>query len=289
MSKRILLLGSTGKMGLALRHIFRDAYLIIGKNSHDFDALNFEQVRTIIGESSPDIVINTVAFLGIDPCEKEPERAFRLNTLYPKFLAELSNSNGFLLIHFSTDAVFSDEKGDFYTEKDCPRPLNLYGFTKYGGDCFIQAITKRYYLFRIPVLFGEATKNNQFVEKMLQKIHEGQKVLKISGDIISSPTYSRDVAREVWRIMDASYQFGLYHIANEGKASLYDLMKEITENLNLDVEVEAASYKEFPFLGIKNTFTPIKSEKISPLRHWKEAVKGYCNNIEKGVHSSDRL
>lgn len=289
MSKRILLLGSTGKMGLALRHIFRDDYLIIGKNSRDFDALNFEQVRTIIGESSPDIVINTVAFLGIDPCEKEPERAFRLNTLYPKFLAELSNSNGFLLIHFSTDAVFSDEKGDFYTEKDCPRPLNLYGFTKYGGDCFIQAITKRYYLFRIPVLFGEATKNNQFVEKMLQKIHEGQKVLKISGDIISSPTYSRDVAREVWRIMDASYQFGLYHIANEGKASLYDLMKEITENLNLDVEVEAASYKEFPFLGIKNTFTPIKSEKVSPLRHWKEAVKGYCNNIEKGVHSSDRL
>ena len=289
MSKRILLLGSTGKMGLALRHVFKDDYLINGKNSQDFYALNFEQVRTIIGESSPDIVINTVAFLGIDPCEKEPERAFRLNTLYPKYLAELSNSNGFLLIHFSTDAVFNDEKGDFYTEKDCPHPLNLYGFTKYGADCFIQTIAKRYYIFRIPVLFGETVKDTQFVEKMLQKAKEGQGNLKISDDIISSPTYSKDVAKEVRRILDASYQFGLYHIANEGKASLYDLMKEITKNLTLDVKVEKASYRDFPFLGTKNTFTPIKSKKVAPLRHWKEAVKEYCNNIEKGINSSDRL
>lgn len=281
MSKRILLLGSTGKMGLALRHIFRDDYLIAGKNSSNFDAVNFEQVRNLIEKNTPDIVINTVAFLGIDPCEKDPEKAFRLNTLYPKFLAELSNEKGFLLVHFSTDAVFNDEKGDFYTEKDCPYPLNLYGYTKYGADCFIQTIAKRYYIFRIPVLFGETVKDTQFVEKMLQKVKEGQGNLKISDDIISSPTYSKDVAKEVRSILDASYQFGLYHIANEGKASLYDLMKEITKNLTLDVKVEKASYRDFPFLGIKNTFTPIKSEKVAPLRHWKEALKEYCDNIKK--------
>lgn len=289
MRDKILLLGSTGKMGVALQDIFKNDYAIVGKSSADFDALNLVQAKNLIEENKPDIVINTIAFLGIDSCEKEPEKAFRLNTLFPKLLAELSHEKEFVLVHFSTDAVFNDKKKDFYTEEDCPCPLNVYGFTKYGGDCFIQAIAKKYYILRIPVLFGETIKNTQFVEKMLQKIHEGQKVLKISGDIISSPTYSRDVAREVWRIMYASYQFGLYHIANEGKASLYDLMKEITENLNLDVEVEEASYKEFPFLGIKNTFTPIRSEKVSPLRHWKEAVKGYCNNIEEGVHSSDRL
>lgn len=279
MSKRILLLGSTGKMGLALRHVFRDDYLIIGKNSQDFDALNFEQVRTIIGESSPDIVINTIAFLGIDPCEKEPERAFRLNTLYPKYLAELSNKKRFVLIHFSTDAVFNNVKRDFYIEKDCPCPLNMYGLTKYGGDCFIQAIAKRYYIFRISVLFGETTKNTQFVEKMLQKIKEGQKVLNISADIVGSPTYSEDIARQIEKVLDELPQFGLYHIANEGKASLYELMNEITENLNLDVKIVKASYKDFPLLGIKNTYTPIKSEKMAPLRPWQDAAKEYCINL----------
>lgn len=280
MDKKILLLGCTGKMGIALNDVFSKEYIVEGKNSKDFDAADFEQVRNLIEKYNPDIVINAVAVLGIDPCEKEPEKAFRLNTLYPKFLAELSNEYNFLLMHFSTDAVFSNEKGDFYTEEDCAKPLNLYGFTKYGGDCFVQEISKNYYLFRISVVFGEAVKNTQFVEKMLQRVKGGNDVLRVSDDIILSPTYSKDIAREIKRILKESLPFGLYHIANRGKASLCDLIKAIVKNLDLKVKVEAASYKDFPHLGTKNIFTPIRSVKIDSLRPWEEAVKEYCENIK---------
>ena len=280
MGNKILLLGNTGKMGVALKDVFEGDYSVIEKHSSDFDALDFTQVQDLIEETTPDIVLNAVAFLGIDPSEKEPEKAFRLNTLYPKLLAELSNQKGFLFVHFSTDAVFNDEKGDFYTENDCPHPLNTYGLTKYGGDCFVQAITKNYYIFRLSVLFGETTKNTQFVEKMLQKVKDGEKVLKISDDIIISPTYNKDVALEARRILEAPYPFGLYHVANEGKASLFDLMKEIIENLGLDIRVEKASWRDFPSLCQKNTCTPIKSEKIDSIRPWREAVKEYCAKIK---------
>jgi len=267
-------------MGVALGNVFKDGYCVVCKNSSDFDAFDFKQVQSVIDENSPDIVMNTVAFLGIDPCEKEPEKAFKLNTLYPKLLAELSAIKGFLLVHFSTDAVFNDEKKDFYTEEDCPQPLNIYGLTKYGGDCFIQAIGKRYYIFRVSVLFGETTKKTQFVEKMLLRIEQGHKVLRISDDIILTPTYNEDIAGEIKRILEGGFPVGLYHVANEGKASLCDLMQEIIRNLKLEVKVEKASYKDFPFVGIKNTFTPIKSIKINPLRHWKKAVEEYCANLK---------
>lgn len=280
MAKRILLLGSTGKMGLALHKIFSSDYSVIGKNSKDFDALDFERVRGLIEENRPDILINAVAFIGIDPCEKEPGKAFRLNTLYPKLLAELSNEYGFLLMHFSTDAVFNDEKNDFYLEDDQPHPLNVYGFTKYGGDCFIQALAKRFYIFRVPLLFGETVKDNQFVEKMLQKIKKGESSLNISSDIISSPTYSYDAAKEIKRISEASCPFGLYHIANEGAASLYELITEIVKYAYPEAAVKEASYKDFPFLGIKNTYTPLKSNKVAALRPWQEAVKEYCKIIK---------
>lgn len=280
MAKKLLLLGSTGKMGLALRKTFEPEFEIIGKNSKDFNALDLESVREVINAAKPDILINTVAFLGIDPCEKEPDRAFKINTLYPKYLAELSNKLGYLFVHFSTDAVFNDEKKNFYIEKDQACPLNIYGLTKYGGDCFIQSIAKKYYIFRIPLLFGETTKNNQFVEKMLEKIKQGCKVLKVSGDIISSPSYSLDVAREVKRIIEAKYPFSIYHIANEGAVTLYELMCEIKDNLGLKVTIEKASYLDFPFIGIKNTCTPIKSGKLDKLRPWKEAVREYCENIK---------
>ncbi|MFQ5861545.1 MAG: SDR family oxidoreductase [Candidatus Brocadiales bacterium] len=282
MAKKVLLLGSTGKMGMALREVFEDGYTVIGKNTRDFDALRPESIRNLVEENRPDMVINTVAFLGIDPCEREPEKALRLNTLYPRMLAELSNEKRFLLINFSTDAVFDDGARGFYTETDRPRPLNLYGFTKHGGDCFVQTISKNYYVFRLSVIFGKTTKNTQFVEKMLQKVCEGQKVLRVADDIVSSPSYSVDIAKEVRRLTEASSEFGLYHIANEGMATLYDLMNEIVKNLNLDVEVERASYKDFPYLGRKNTFTPIKSEKVAPLRPWREAVKEYCDEKLRG-------
>lgn len=276
MSARILLLGDTGKMGSALKETLQPDHTVIGLSSGDFDANDFDRVRAVVDRVEPEIVVNTVAFLGIDPCEREPERAFRMNALYPRRLAELADQKDLLLIHFSTDAVFNDEKQDYYVESDAPRPLNTYGMTKYDGDCFIQSIAGKHYIARIPVLFGRTQKNNQFVEKMIAKIQEGADSLSISDDIVSSPTYNHDVARQVKRMIEENMPYGLYHLSNSGKASLYELMKEIVKNLDMKVDLRKGSYKDFDHIGRKNTFTPLRSEKLEPLRAWREAVKSYC-------------
>lgn len=266
-------------MGVALTDLFsKDPnYSLEGKNSRDFDAGNLSQVSEIIEKNKPDIVINAVALVGIDPCEKEPSKAFQLNTLYPKVLAGLSKKYGFILVHFSSDAVFNDEKNGFYTERDTPTPVSLYGVTKYGGDCFVQSLTPTYYIVRTSVLFGETPRQTQFVEKMLQRVHQGESQLRIADDIVGSPTYSKDVALKIKEMLDEKVSFGIYHVANEGRASLYELMEEIIANLQLNVTLQRASYRDFHYLGMKNTRTPILSEKIAPLRPWKSAVKAYCN------------
>ncbi len=279
MRKKILLLGSSGKMGTSLCRVLGAQYHIVGLTRGDFDALDFNRVRKIIGEQSPHVVINTIAYVGLEPCEKEPELAFRLNALFPRLLAELSEEAGFLLLHFSTDAVFNSNKGDFLTENDSPQPVNMYGYTKFGGDSFITALAAKYYIVRISLQFGEASHTRQFAEKIIQRVREGSRHLRIADDIIMSPTYSMDTAAEIKRIIESSLPYGLYHIANEGKASLYDLVSVIKENLKLSVDIERASYRDFPSLGIKNTFTPIKSAKLKDLRNWKEAVKAYCDEI----------
>lgn len=278
--KKILLLGDTGKLGCAIKKVMPGYFKIAGKNSSNFDAYDFKSFEYILREEKPDIVINTVALLGIDPCELEPEKAFLLNATMPKILAELSKKFNYIFVHFSTDAVFNDSKGDYYTEEDTPSPLNTYGATKYAGDCLISASAERYYIFRIPVMFGYTQKQNQFVEKMLKKVDERVKLLRISGDIISSPTYSMDVALKLRSFLKDNEQYGLYHVANEGQASLFEIMKNIAGYLRMDVVIEEASYRDFPFIGIKNTFTPLKSVKTKPLRPWKEALDDYCLEIK---------
>lgn len=281
MKKRVLVLGFTGKMGSALFSVFsRKEYEIVGKNTSNFDAYNFNSVKKIIENFKPDIVFNTVAFLGIDPCEKEPEKAFKLNTLLPKFLSELSIKCGFILIHFSTDAVFDDEKQDYYIENDLPNPLNIYGLTKLGGDRMVQSKLSDYYIIRIPVLFGPTTKRDQFVEKMLLRIKNGDKFLMISNNIISSPSYSIDIANKVMGIVSDHLPFGLYHVANKGSVSLYELISEIIIQLKLDVKIKECSYDDFDYIGRKNTYTPITSKKIPLLRNWREAVEEYCDKLE---------
>ena len=92
------------------------------------------------------------------------------------------------------------------------------------------------------------------------------------------------MADEVRRIIESSSSFGTYHIANDGKTSLYELIKEIIGNLGLRVKIEKASFRDFPYVGVKNTNTPLRSAKIKSLRPWREAVKAYCDkNFSKGT------
>ncbi|WP_306532920.1 NAD(P)-dependent oxidoreductase [Geobacter sp.] len=284
MARRLLLLGSTGKMGSAVREVFGDGYDVIGVSSRDFDAADSDRLTAFIEETNPDIVVNTVAHLGIDSCEMNPGAAHRLNALLPKHLAGLSRGKGYLLVHFSTDAVFDDNKGDFYLESDQPNPLNVYGLTKYEGDRFVQATAERYFLVRTSILFGQATRRSQFVERMLVRAVEGNAPLRVADDIVLSPSHAEDVAREVRRMLEGSCPFGLYHVANEGKATLYELMAEVVAGLGLDVPLERASHRDFPAVGTKNTHTPLASEKIPPLRPWREAVRAYCEKMTPGVH-----
>ncbi len=204
----------------------------------------------------------------------------RARALRPR-LAELSLKHSFLLVHFSTDAVFHDRRSGFYTEDDCARPVNIYGFTKYGADCFIQAIASDFYIVRISILFGESNRNLQFVEKMLQKAREGASVLKIADDIIASPTYNLDVARELRRMIETRVPPGVYHVVNSGRASLWELMREVVSGLGLAVRVEKGSYKDFPSAGRKNTCTPLRSVKLPALRPWQEAVGEYCRRLKE--------
>lgn len=279
--KTALLLGHTGKMGLALQKVLAPAYRVVGLNSRNFDAADFNLVSELIGAHAPDLIVNTIAFQGIDQCEVSPEKAFHLNTLFPGHLARLAGESGMTLVHFSTDAVFSDNSGGPITEAENPSPLNIYGVTKYGGEALVRSCCERHYILRLPLLFGESINSRQFVESMLQRILSGATELRIADDIVSSPTYSLDIAARLRGMLAGGVDYGTYHITNEGAASLFDLMEEIVAAMNFTIKLRRASCEDFPHMGRKNRYTPLASVKLPPLRPWQEAVRDYCEKLKE--------
>lgn len=276
---RLLILGGTGKLGTALTRVFRPDHDVTALGSADVDAIDPKSVLDAVCDGAPDIVANCIAALGVDACEKAPTRTYRINALLPRQLALLSRERGFRLIHFSTESVFDNAKGAAYVETDLPNPLNVYGFTKYVADCLVESAQPEAYIFRLPMLFGPAPKARQFVERMLERAATGPATIRVSTDVYTSPSYSMDVAAEVRRIMAAGLPGGLYHIANSGRASLYDLMREVASHLDVPLTIERGSNADFPGIGEKNVDTALASCKLPPLRNWREAAKEYCGAI----------
>jgi dTDP-4-dehydrorhamnose reductase len=282
--KSVLVLGNTGKLGCALEDAFRPGYTAWGKSSRDFDGADLDQVERVVREHRPNVVLNAVVCTGLDACEADPLRAMRVNAFLPRRLSELSNEMGFLLVHFSSDGVFDGESTEPYGESAAPRPINTYGLTKFGGDCYVRSIAQRNYVFRVSLLFGRTAKRTQFVEKMLLRIHQGQE-LRIADDLVCSPCFTSDIAARVRQVIEEERPFGLYHLANAGQATLYELMSALNEQLNLGAQIKRASYKDFPSPARKTVSTPLISEKLPPLRPWQEAIDDYCRDlVRRGEH-----
>ncbi|MCM8819910.1 MAG: NAD(P)-dependent oxidoreductase [Candidatus Omnitrophica bacterium] len=277
--KKILLFGKNGKLGSAIEEVFSKDYSVFGLSSKDCDVCNFKKVKQLIKKIKPKIVINATVFGGIKLCEKNPYKAFLINSLFPRFLAKLSRIENFLLVHFSSDAVFGDSKKKFFVETDEPFLKNIYGATKYVGDCFVQAEAKNYYILRMSVLFGKTTKTTQFIDKALKMLMEGKKIINIYGDFVFSPTYSLDVAWQLKKLIEEKFPFGLYHIANSGKATFAEILNKIISNLNLKAKVQ----KVLTEVSDDDFSRPVvlRSIKLKPQRSWKAALNDYCNKIKK--------
>jgi dTDP-4-dehydrorhamnose reductase len=96
------------------------------------DVTDFSRVKTVLHETCPDVVINCVGLL-IQASQDRLDQAILVNSYLPHFLALRGRTQGFRLIHISTDCVFSGARGG-YTERDRPDGDTPYARTKALGE-----------------------------------------------------------------------------------------------------------------------------------------------------------
>lgn len=273
---KILLFGSTGMIGTAVESICAKKNInCIGLNHKDVEITDTDKVEKLIEQYKPDIVFNSVAVVGINPCEERPDLAFAVNATVVMNLAKVCERLDIILIQPSSHAVFDGTKDDYYTEDDSPRITSIYSASKYLSERFATDMCKRHYVVRFPTLFGNR-RNAQlgFFDKVLKKILDNGE-LKIADDKIDSPTYTIDAIETIISLIEKRYPFGIYHIANTGRISYFDFVVKIRNLLNSKAKVARAKDMNFKSLGYKPLKTALKSIKIEPLRNWEDALSEY--------------
>ena len=244
---KILITGINGQVGHALMRELTE-YELIGLTRQDCDLTNLDEIRQVIDQHQPNLIINPAAYTKVDQAEDEPELAFKINRDAPKVMAEKACEYNIPLIHFSTDYVFDGEKKEAYLETDLTNSIGIYGESKLSGEEEIQEVGGQNYIFRTSWVYS--TIGHNFFLTM-KKLCQEREELKVVADQTGVPTSNQFIAKQIQHIIPQlnKNNTGIYHLVPEGSCSWHEFTKAIISQANPDFNLEklhAIQTYEFP-------------------------------------------
>lgn len=285
---RVTVIGSAGQLGTDLVRVLERAggYRVFPLTHTDVECTDAQSVRRALLTVSPDIVINCASFVRVDDCEDYPEKAFQVNALGARNVAQVCGDLNVVCVYISTDYVFDGQKKTPCAEGDQPGPVNVYGASKLAGEYLVRASCPKYFVVRTAGLYGLAGssgKGGNFVESMIRLAREGSPI-RVVNDQILSPTYSADLAGMIERLIHTE-AYGLYHVSNSGQCSWYQFADQIFALLSLRPNFGPTTTAAYGAKARRPAFsvlaqTALERLGLDRLRPWPEALRAYLH--EKG-------
>jgi dTDP-4-dehydrorhamnose reductase len=222
---KILIMGINGQVGHALMHELTD-HELIGLTRKECELTNPDQIRQVIDQHQPELIINPAAYTKVDQAEDESELAFRINRDAPRVMANKAREYNIPIIHFSTDYVFDGYKEGPYSEEDLPNPLGIYGQSKLAGEEAIKEVDGHFYIFRTSWVYSNIGHN--FYLNIRRKIKE-QVELRVVNDQLGVPTSSLFIAQQIKKMIPKllNQNKGIYHLVPNGACSWFDFAELI--------------------------------------------------------------
>lgn len=220
---RILLTGKDGQLGFELQRSLAPLGDLVAVGREDCDLANPNEIRQLIWNVAPAVIVNAAAYTAVDQAELEPAIAHAINGTAPGVLGEEASLIGALVVHYSTDYVFDGTKNGAYTEDDPPNPQSIYGRSKLAGEKALLASGANCLIFRTSWVFGAHGSN--FAKTILRLAAE-REVLRVASDQYGAPTSAAllaDVSAQIISLYKvagregrAHFPYGLYHLAAGG-------------------------------------------------------------------------
>lgn len=294
-ASRVLLLGSSGRLGGAIRRALEPSGGAItlvapSRGALDGPASVRESAERWFTTWRPDVVVNCIAMSDVDRCEHEPRAARETNADLPEALAGSARRHGAHLVHFSTDFVFDGALRRPYREDDRPNPLSVYGSTKLDGESAIAAQGAGHWIFRVSWLYGSAERN--LAAKLLDPANAGRSIA-LADDRVGVPNpvqlLAREVAVAIARLRasraDAPAS-GVYHLSCHGHTTWYSFGREFVSRAVAASRLPAAQAPRIEAFSEKAADRPARRPAWSALDpgryettfgrtmpHWRDAIE----------------
>lgn len=285
--KRLVVVGSGGRLGAALCRAYAGEFTVIGLGRNQIDLGVDGSVATALGPLEFDVLINCAALTNVDYCETHGDEARRINGDAVKSIAEICRDKGARMIQISTDYVFDGETTEPYREDDAANPISVYGESKRVGEIAALDCSERNWVARVSWVFGPDRPS--FIDAILQKALESEKVEAID-DKFSAPAFTLDLARYLRLLIAKPNEGGLIHVCNWGECSWREYGQfaidcAVAAGLPVRGRVVAGSKMSemTNFVARRPRYTVLATDRLAVLgerpRPWREAVEEYVTNF----------
>ncbi len=283
MSERIVIVGATGQLGLALRrHLDRDRRPYAALGPPDLD-LTAPDTGDRIARLEPSAVINAAAWTDVRGAEQASNRqlVWEVNCHGPRRLAERCAGLGIPLVHVSTDYVFDGRADEPYKEDAPTGPLQAYGMSKFDGEREVRRVYPEALIARTSTVYGYRPDGPpHYVDAILAQARE-HGALEVVRLPVSSPSYTVDIAAGLIHLLDAGAR-GVVHVVNDGAASRLELATEAVRLAGFDFEVGERPAPpddlERPDYSVLDTslYRELTGRSMRP---WQDALRDYVTGL----------
>lgn len=277
MRKKILILGSSGKLGEALANtIFKesDHKLVLLSSELSFkpadsninyykcNVLDFQKVKKIAYNEKPDYIINCAAVNDPFFCEKNRKICSDVNVMTYDNLLSIGRVIDCNIIMPSCDYIFSGKYGP-YTEDKHPDPVNYLGKSKHAAENNCRAGSTKVSIIRTSSLYGNSSySKGGFINDTIRLLEKGKKV-HLPHDFYSTPTFTDDAARVILKFIDKQ-RYGIYNASSKEMLSRYDIACKIADVFDFDkeliIKINSEEYHLKDHLPKKAGLISLKSE-----------------------------
>lgn len=275
--------GSHGQLGTALRESLEARGEPFRAFDSTLDVADEEALAAALDEGPrPEVLLNAAAFTQVDRCEREPELAARVNAHAPGLLARLAHARGIRLVHVSTDYVFDGQGRRPCREDDPVAPRSVYGRTKLAGERAVGEAAPDALVVRTSWVFGAG---RNFVAAILEQgraAAEGRRgPLRVVDDQRGRPTSAWDLAEGLLALVERGAT-GLYHLANQGEATWWDVARAALDHAGLGaVPVDRVATADLDLAAPRPAWSVLDLARAEAagvvLRPWREALAAHLD------------
>jgi dTDP-4-dehydrorhamnose reductase len=278
---RILITGASGQLGQAMVGRFAAGHTVLATTAAELDVTDAAAVRVFVAREAPHAIINCAAYTNVDGAEDQPVEALEVNAFAVRSLAAAASAAGAALVHYSTDFVFDGHADKPYSETDVANPRSTYACSKLVGEWFALE-TPRHYVLRVESLFGGMPDapgaRRTSIDRIVDALVAGDEA-RVFVDRTVSPSYTVDVALATLTLLERALPAGIYHCANSGCCTWYELAQEVARQLGMQPRLLPISLPALSLRAKRPIYCALSNAKLAAvgvsMPPWQDALARY--------------